>query len=66
MQSEEERAWAMQQEANRQLMLQNEIELQEKQRMIAMGLKTQHKGDKHVKEQKWTNHYGEQLPLPSL
>ena len=46
--------------------MQNEIELKEKQRMIAMGLKTQHKGDKHVKDQKWTNHYGEQQPLPDL
>lgn len=37
MQSEEEKMWAMQQEANRQLMVKNELELQEKQRqMIAM------------------------------
>ena len=47
-------------------MLQNEIELKEKQRIIAMSLKTQHKGDKHEKDQKWTNHYGEQQPLPDL
>ena len=66
MAKEEERQWAMQQEANRQLMLQNELELKQKQQMIAMGLKTQHKGDKHVKDAKWTNHYGEQMPLPSL
>lgn len=34
---EEDRQWAMQQEANRQLMLQNELELAEKQRqMMAM------------------------------
>mmetsp|Transcript_37600 Transcript_37600/g.27724 ORF Transcript_37600/g.27724 Transcript_37600/m.27724 type:complete len:129 (-) Transcript_37600:127-513(-) len=33
-QKEEDYAWAMQQEANRQLMLQNEITLAEKQRMM--------------------------------
>ncbi len=59
MQTEEERQWAMQQEANRQLMLQNEIELAERQRQMAMMLKTQHKGDKVQKERFWTNAYGE-------
>jgi len=33
--------------------------------MVA-GLKGQAKSDKHVKDQKWTNHYGERVPLPSL
>ena len=64
--AEEERQWAMQQQANTQLMLHNEMELREKQRQIAEGLKTQHKSDKHVKNEKWTNYYGEQQPLPSL
>lgn len=56
--------WAMQQEANRQLMLQNELELWQKQQTMVAGLKGQAKSDKHVKEQKWTNHYGEKVPLP--
>lgn len=29
-------------------------------------LKAQHKTDKHIKDKKWTNVYGEQVPLPSL
>lgn len=33
-QAEEERLWAIQQEANRQLMMQNELELAEKQRQM--------------------------------
>ena len=66
MQTEEERQWAIQQEANRQLMLQNEIELSERQRQMAMMLKTQHKGDKVQKERFWTNAYGEQIPLPEV
>jgi hypothetical protein len=28
--------------------------------------KTQHKSDKVEKEVKWTNYYGEQVPLPQL
>lgn len=58
--------WALQQEANRQLMLQNELELQEKQRQMMMEHKQQHKSDKVQKEVKWTNHYGEQIPLPDV
>jgi hypothetical protein len=50
---EEERQWAMQQEANRQLMLQNELELAEKQRQMVAMHKTQHKQDKHAKDQRW-------------
>ena len=52
--------------ANTELMMHNEMELREKQRQIAEGLKTQHKSDKHVKNDRWTNYYGEQHPLPSL
>lgn len=66
LQDEEARQWAIQQEANRQLMLQNEIELAEKQRQMNEMLKTQHKKDKVEKEQKWTNYYGEQIPLPEV
>ncbi|CDW72971.1 UNKNOWN [Stylonychia lemnae] len=65
-QQEEDKMWALQQEANRQLMLQNELELWQKQQSMVAGLKTQAKSDKHSKDQKWTNHYGEQIPLPSL
>ena len=41
----EETQWAMQQEANRQLMLQNEIELQERKESMVKELKNQHKLD---------------------
>lgn len=40
MEEEEERQWAIQQEANRQLMMQNEIELAEKQKEMVAMLKT--------------------------
>ena len=63
---EEERAWAMQQEANRMLMMQNEMELDEKKRTMVAQHKMQHKVDKVGKEEKWMNHYGEQVPLPEL
>lgn len=56
----------MQQEANRQLLLQNELELTEKQQQIMAMHKNQHKQDKVVKEQKWRNFYGEKDPLPEL
>ena len=56
----------MQQEANRQLMMQNELDLAEKQRQMVAMHKTQHKVDKVQKEVKWTNHYGETIPLPEI
>ena len=56
--------WAMQQEANRQLMLQNELELAEKQRQMNAMHRDQHLHDKVQKELKWKNNYGEQNPLP--
>ncbi len=56
----------MQQEANRQLMMQNEIELAERQKMMVAMHKTQHKKDKIEKEAKWTNQYGELVPLPEV
>jgi hypothetical protein len=38
--------WAMQQEANRQLMLQNELELADKKRQMNMMHRDQHLNDK--------------------
>ena len=63
---EEEQLWAMQQEANRQLMLQNELELQAKQQQMVGMHKTQHKQDKVEKNNMWPNYYGDQNPLPPL
>ena len=63
---EEEMMWAMQQEANRQLMLQNEMDLSEKQKQMSSVHRDQHKGDKVVKDQRWTNYYGEQNQLPHV
>lgn len=56
----------MQQEANRQLMLANELELAEKNRQMEAARKTQHKQDKLAKETKWPNYYGDLNPLPPL
>lgn len=47
-------------------MLQNELELAEKQRQMQQMLKTQHKVDKIAKEQKWSNYYGDKNPLPEV
>ena len=58
--------WAMQQEANRQVMMQNETELRERQRQMVEMHKTQHKTDKVEKEVKWTNYYGEQIAQPNV
>ncbi len=63
-QQEEDQAWAMQQEANRQIMLQNELDLAEKQRQMNLMHRDQHLKDKVQKEIKWKNAYGEQNPLP--
>lgn len=56
--------WALQQEANRQLMVQNEMELQQKQRQMVSDLKKQHKTDKVETQVRWTNQYGELVPIP--
>lgn len=64
MEQEEERMWALQQEANRQLMVQNEMELQQKQRQMVSDLKKQHKTDKVETQVRWTNQYGELVPIP--
>ena len=60
----EEHMWAMQQEANRQMLLQNEIELDEKKKQMAQAHRTQHKADKVEKDDRWVNFYGEKNPLP--
>lgn len=40
------------------------MELDEKKRQMVAMHKTQHKKDKVEKDNKWTNYYGEQVPLP--
>ena len=65
-QADEDMQWAMQQEANRQLMLQNELELAEKQKQMNLMHRDQHLKDKVQKEIKWQNNYGEQVPLPHV
>jgi hypothetical protein len=47
-------------------MVQNELELQDRQKQMIAGLKGQHKVDKIVTQKKWTNQYGELVPLPEL
>lgn len=47
-------------------MLQNEMELRQKQQDMVANLKKQHKVDKIETQVKWTNQYGEKVPLPEL
>jgi hypothetical protein len=63
---EEERLWSMQQEANRQLMLQNEVTLNENKAQMVKDLKDQHKRDQVAKKNRWDNPYGDKDPLPAL
>jgi hypothetical protein len=44
--TEEERQWALQQDLNRQIMMQNEQELEGRKKQMVEALKTQHKADK--------------------
>lgn len=47
-------------------MLQNELDLAEKQKQMMLMHKTQHKVDKIAKDDKWSNYYGDKDPLPEL
>lgn len=63
---QEELQWALQHEANRQLLTQNELALDEKKRQHIAEHKAQAKVDKIAKEQKWSNYYGDKDPLPQV
>lgn len=58
--------WALQQEANRQLMFANEQELTAKQKQMAQMHRDTQKSDKHVKKERWTNYYNEKEQMPEL
>lgn len=47
-------------------MLQNELDLAEKQKQMNLMHRDQHLADKVQKEIKWQNQYGEQNPLPHV
>ena len=63
---EEERLWALQQEANRQMQLANEMEIKRKQREMMAAQRDQNQGLKLEKNQRWSNFYGEKDDLPSV
>ncbi len=62
----EEKAWAIQQEANRQIMFQNEVELGEKQKQMMGQMKQTSKTDNIDKQGRWHNYYGERDNLPEV
>jgi hypothetical protein len=47
-------------------MLQNELELEEKQKFMVQAHKTQALKDKVEKDIRWSNYYGEKNPLPEV
>lgn len=63
---EEERLWALQQEANRQMQLANEMEIKRKQQEMMAAQRDQNQGLKLEKNQRWSNFYGEKDDLPSV
>ena len=63
---EEERLWALQQEANRQMQLDNEMEIKRKQQEMMAAQRDQNQGLKLEKNQRWSNFYGEKDDLPSV
>ena len=62
----EEYQWAVQNLANTQYQLNNELELQAKQRQMAEAHRDQHLSDKTAKDARWPNMYGDLDPLPEV
>jgi len=62
----EEYAWAVQNLANNQHFLNNELDLEQKNRQMMADQRDQHLVDKEAKEARWPNMYGDQNPLPPV
>lgn len=63
---EEERLWALQQEANRQMQLANEMEIKRKQQEMMAAQRDTNQDLKLEKNQRWSNFYGEKDELPPV
>lgn len=63
---EEERLWALQQEANRQMQLANEMEIKRKQQEMMAAQRDTNQDMKLEKNQRWQNFYGEKEDLPPV
>lgn len=62
----EEYQWAVQNLANTQQFLNNEIELKDKQKQMQEAHRDQHLVDKTAKDERWPNMYGDLNPLPDV
>ena len=63
---EEERLWALQQEANRQMQLANEMEIKRKQQEMLAAQRDTNQDMKLEKNHRWQNFYGEKDDLPPV
>ncbi len=61
---EEEAAWAAQQAANNQMLLQNEIDKAEQYRAMNAQMRDESRKEKVEKDARWPNMYRDQDPLP--
>jgi len=65
-QNSEEYQWAVQNLANTQQFLNNEVELAEKEKKLTEQHRDQHLVDKAAKDARWPNMYGDLNPLPDV
>lgn len=65
-QNSEDYNWAVQNVANTQHFLNNETELEAKQKQMQEALSEQHKIDKVAKDERWPNMYGDLDKLPEV
>lgn len=66
MNDQEEYQWAVQNLANNQHFLNNELELENKEKTLMSEHRDQHLQDKTAKDARWPNMYGDQNPLPGV
>jgi len=65
-QNTEEYQWAVQNLANTQHFLNNELDLEQRQRQMAAQHRDQHLVDKEAKDARWPNMYGDLNPIPDV
>ena len=65
-QTAEEYAWAVQNLANTQHQLNNEIDLKNKQQDMMSAQRDHNLSEKQAKEARWPNMYGDQNALPEV
>ncbi len=64
--AEEEYQWAVQNLANTQHFLNNELELQERQKQMQAATRDANLDEKVKKDERWPNMYGDLNPLPNV